>query len=106
MLRVDVEHAHVIEAALDGRDQWLVTDDAAAAAAAGEWLGELEGRVNILCVDRLPAGRRPAVGDDDAYDWNRHPQLHPPGGRPGPLRAATTRRSPGTCWAGRSSWTT
>ena len=27
VLRVDVEHAHVIEAALDGRDQWLVTDD-------------------------------------------------------------------------------
>ena len=27
VLRVDVEHAHAIEAALDGRDQWLVTDD-------------------------------------------------------------------------------
>ena len=26
LLRVDVEHAHVIEAALDGRDQWLVAD--------------------------------------------------------------------------------
>ena len=29
VLRVDVEHAHVIEAALDGRDQWLVSFGAA-----------------------------------------------------------------------------
>src|SRR5207237_458040 len=51
VLRVDVEHAHVIEAALDGRDQWLVTDDSAAAFAAREALEELEGRVNFLCAD-------------------------------------------------------
>ena len=48
VLRVDVEHAHVIEAALDGRDQWLVTDDSAGAFAARELLEELEGRVNFL----------------------------------------------------------
>jgi chromosome segregation protein len=53
VLRVDVEHAHVIEAALDGRDQWLVTNDSTAALAAHETLEELEGRVNILCADRL-----------------------------------------------------
>ncbi|MDB5289469.1 MAG: smc, partial [Phycisphaerales bacterium] len=51
VLRVDVEHAHVIEAALDGRDQWLVTDDSAATFAARELLEELEGRVNFLCTD-------------------------------------------------------
>ncbi|HWE97072.1 MAG TPA: AAA family ATPase [Tepidisphaeraceae bacterium] len=51
VLRVDVEHAHVIEAALDGRDQWLVTDDSAGAFAARELLEELEGRVNFLCTD-------------------------------------------------------
>ncbi|MDB5357446.1 MAG: smc [Phycisphaerales bacterium] len=51
VLRVDVEHAHVIEAALDGRDQWLVTDDSAATFAARELLEELEGRVNFFCTD-------------------------------------------------------
>ena len=48
VLRVDVEHAHVIEAALDGRDQWLVTDNSTAAFAAREALEDLEGRVNFL----------------------------------------------------------
>jgi len=66
VLRVDVEHATVIEAALDGRDQYLVTSDSSGAAAAREELENLEGRVNVLCADRL----------DDAeenYDWNAHP---------------------------------
>jgi chromosome segregation protein len=66
LLRVDVEHALVIEAALDGRDQFLVATDSSAAAAARESLAELEGRVNILCTDRLAAF-------EDGYDWNRHP---------------------------------
>jgi len=61
VLRVDVEHAHVIEAALDGRDQWLVTDDSAAAFAAGESLADLEGRVNILCADLLGTTRLPRI---------------------------------------------
>ena len=58
VLRVDVEHAHVIEAALDGRDQWLVTESLVDTAAAREALDDLEGRVNILCADRLssPSG--------------------------------------------------
>src|SRR5204862_1456307 len=46
VLRVDVEHAHVIEAALDGRDQMLICDDPTALAATD--LSTLEGRVNIL----------------------------------------------------------
>src|SRR5690348_6484870 len=53
ILRVDVEHAHVIEAALDGRDQWLVAQDTASAQAAREALEDLEGRVNILALDEL-----------------------------------------------------
>jgi len=61
-LRVDVTHAAVIEAALDGRDQWLVAAESAAVLAAREELARLEGRVNILCLDRLPA---PMPG----YDW-------------------------------------
>jgi len=66
VLRVDVEHAHAIEAALDGRDQWLVTDDSTAASAAEEKLADLEGRVNVLCTDKFPAFQ-------DGYDWNQHP---------------------------------
>ena len=67
LLRVDIEHAHIIEAALDGRDQWLVTDDSAAAAAAHEAMDELEGRVNVLCTDGLSHAAA------DAYDWNQLP---------------------------------
>jgi chromosome segregation protein len=53
VLRVDVEHAHVIEAALDGRDQWLVTDGSTALFAAREALSKLEGRVNF-CGSGVP----------------------------------------------------
>ncbi len=70
VLRVDVEHAHVIEAALDGRDQWLVTDDSAAAAAAEEALQDLEGRVNVLCTDRLAV----TTTEPEGYDFNTHRQ--------------------------------
>jgi chromosome segregation protein len=68
VLRVDIEHAHVIEAALDGRDQWLVTSDSTAAAASRDALDELEGRVNLLCADSLPD----AI--DDGYDWKQCPR--------------------------------
>jgi chromosome segregation protein len=99
LLEVDVEHAHVIEAALDGRDQWLVTNDQSLAIAADEALNDLEGRVNVICVDRVVQPQRdtgvrpvPATsvversrssksgankqGQDavvaDVYDWNQH----------------------------------
>jgi chromosome segregation protein len=103
VLRVDVEHAHAIEAALDGRDQWLVAGDSDAVLAAREAFEDLEGRVNVLCVDALvsciPGSEpivpgtaldglvAPAVKDGegheiltldtpelDAYDWNQHPE--------------------------------
>jgi chromosome segregation protein len=87
VLRVDVEHAHVIEAALDGRDQWLVTESLGGTADAREALDDLEGRVNILCADRLAGGTGvpPVQGDapqhgrdaratgDQIYNWNQHP---------------------------------
>ncbi len=100
VLRVDVEHAHAIEAALDGRDQWLVASDAESVIAAREAFDDLEGRVNVLCVDALVTAKpgteplRPdatldglvaphvRVGEAeivtsdppavDVYDWNRH----------------------------------
>jgi len=67
VMSVDVEYATIVEAALDGRDQWLITHDSPAALAARESLEELEGRVNLLCADRLCAR-------DDSYDWSRHGQ--------------------------------
>ncbi|HMB94801.1 MAG TPA: AAA family ATPase, partial [Tepidisphaeraceae bacterium] len=67
VLRVDVEHAHVIEAALNGQDQTLITNSQESATEIGEALAELAGRVNFLCVDRLPIFF-------DSYDWNVHPQ--------------------------------
>jgi len=100
ILQVDVEHAHAIEAALDGRDQWLVTNDQSLAIAAEESLNDLEGRVNVVCVDRLQrdTGVRPvhtasevsasqsshaasnthgpeARVTGESYDWNQHPHL-------------------------------
>jgi chromosome segregation protein len=78
ILQVDVEHAHAIEAALDGRDQWLVTNDQAGAIAAEEALGDLEGRVNVICADRLLPLSPGTPGEtresgQEAYDWNQHP---------------------------------
>ncbi len=96
VLRVDVEHAHVIEAALDGRDQWLISTDTPALMAAREAFENLEGRVNVLRADELltrTTGLRPvpaasgvensplsertqhgpeARGTGDVYDWNQH----------------------------------
>jgi chromosome segregation protein len=69
VLRVDVEHATLIEAALDGRDQWLVTDSPTAAAAVQAALDDLDGRVNILCTGELPQQQIPS------HDWNNHPHL-------------------------------
>ncbi|HEX2971124.1 MAG TPA: AAA family ATPase, partial [Tepidisphaeraceae bacterium] len=66
LLRVDVEHAKAIEAALDGRDQMLIADDHAAVLAARELLQKLEGRVNILCTDQLPTAQNTA--DDSTPD--------------------------------------
>jgi chromosome segregation protein len=86
VLRVDVEHAQVIEAALDGRDQLLLTADSAAAQSAREMLEELEGRVSVLCTDLLPssvagvvdpgipASATPAT-DAATYNWNQHGKI-------------------------------
>ena len=70
ILQVDVEHAHAIEAALDGRDQWLVTNDQALAVAAEDALNDLEGRVNVVCVDRLhrDTGLRPVPSTSEVAE--------------------------------------
>ncbi len=98
VLRVDVEHAHAIEAALNGRDQYLVAGDVDVTIQSREAFDDLEGRVNVL---RIPPNRDTGVppvpatngvgepyateasntqhGQDarvtgDVYDWNQHPQ--------------------------------
>jgi chromosome segregation protein len=95
VLRVDVEHAATIEAALDGRDQLLVAESLEAVVAARDSFEELEGRVNVICMSdstritgvspvlTVESFEEPRVSPDqsdshgrearDTYDWNRHP---------------------------------
>lgn len=91
VLRVDVEHAATIEAALDGRDQLLIADRLEAVVAAREAFEELEGRVNVLAIGEdgtvvRTTGASPVNdqegGNQDgrgarltwlSYDWNQHP---------------------------------
>ncbi|HYO07625.1 MAG TPA: chromosome segregation protein SMC [Tepidisphaeraceae bacterium] len=87
VLRVDVEHAHAIEAALNGRDQYLLAADHDATIAAREAFEDLEGRVNVLRLSSFcGTGCQPVSGDapehgpaahateGKGYDWNQHPQ--------------------------------
>lgn len=67
ILRVDVEHANVVEAALDGRDQWLIIDSLDAVSI--ESLAQLSGRVSF--VGATPASPAPVA---ETYDWNQHEQ--------------------------------
>jgi chromosome segregation protein len=69
LLRVDVEHATVIEAALDGRDQWLIIDSVD--AVSGDSLKKLSGRVSMICTTE--SVDQTVEEPDSAYDWNRHP---------------------------------
>ncbi len=64
LISVDVRNVVAIEAALDGRDQMLVTHDSAAALAAREAMEDLEGRVNFLCADRLETSEQFAYWRD------------------------------------------
>ena len=83
VLRVDVEHAHVIEAALDGRDQWLLADRSSDVTSNCDALEELEGRINVLCTDQIPVscgtGYQPVIVPNHGlvahatWDWNQHP---------------------------------
>ena len=66
-LRVDVEHAQVIEAALDGRDQWLVVDHLEQVGEHRDAVAKLSGRVNFACRHN---GHHPR----EHHDWNRHAQ--------------------------------
>ena len=71
VLRVDVEHAHVIEAALDGRDQWLLTRRARRRRwpAARRWTSWKGGSISLDAAEEC--GRFDGA---PVYDWNQHPQ--------------------------------
>src|SRR6185369_5490509 len=72
------------EAALDGRDQWLVATDPEATVAARETYEDLEGRVNVIRINgNRGVGFQPAqypyqhgleAHATQRYDWNQHPQ--------------------------------
>lgn len=51
VLRVDIEHARVIEAALDGRDQWLVVSSLEQSLNHAVTFSKLEGRVNFVSCE-------------------------------------------------------
>lgn len=70
LLHVDVEHAQVIEAALDGRDQWLVAEDAQRTVASAEAFEDLEGRVNVMAESQVRMAD--ATSGRDTVDWNAH----------------------------------
>ena len=86
VLRVDVEHAHAIEAALNGRDQYLVAADVDATIQSRQAFDDLEGRVNVLRISSRSSmgvgpvslqeelGRDGHATDAASYDWNQHPQ--------------------------------
>lgn len=48
LIRVDVEHAAIVEAALDGRDQWLVTNADFNEESAAKDIVDLPGRVSLV----------------------------------------------------------
>ena len=79
---VEVDHAKIIEAALGGYDQSLVVTEGEVFLAHRTQLGELPGRLTVLCLDRLP----PVVNERDfsgqegfvarAIDLIRYPQAY------------------------------
>jgi chromosome segregation protein len=60
---VDVEHAHIIEAALGETDQHLVVEDSRVFLQAFSTIGELPGRLTVLGLDRVPP-----IVNERAYD--------------------------------------
>ncbi len=74
----DVVHARVVQAAVGNCDQYLVVSETALFRQECEALGELPGRVTVVCLDRLP----PIFNERDfsdqpgfvarAVDWVRY----------------------------------
>ncbi len=78
-LRVDVEHAATIEAALDGRDQWLVADHFDATSAAP--FAKLPGRVNLLRGTGVPPASAPSSSSTEEEERGRDARATVPADR-------------------------
>ena len=78
-LRVDVEHAAAIEAALDGRDQWLIADHFDATSAAP--FAKLPGRVNLLRGTGVPPASAPSSWSSEGEERGRDARATVPADR-------------------------
>jgi len=68
LIRADVKYASIVEAALADKSQHLVATSSQAIIEDMEKLSELRGRVQMLCLDRLPAYH-------NGYDFSAHPEV-------------------------------
>ncbi len=80
VISTDVDHAPVIEAALERWAQHLVVTDSEAFLSLNGQLSDLKGRLHVLCADRLSPffGGRDLSGEEGfiarAIDWVRYPE--------------------------------
>ncbi|MBI9016395.1 MAG: chromosome segregation protein SMC [Phycisphaerae bacterium] len=67
-IQADVQYAGIIEAALADKAQHLVITDSTAVLADADKLGELKGRVQMICLDRF-------TSTPESLDINAFPQI-------------------------------
>jgi chromosome segregation protein len=68
LFQADVAYASIVDAALSHSAQHLVAINSQAIMEDHDSLQELPGRVQIICLDRLPAYH-------NGYDFSRHPEV-------------------------------
>lgn len=68
LLRADVKYASIIEAALTDKAQHLVVTSSQAVLEDHSRLEELTGRVQMICLDRIPPYH-------NGYDFSVHPEV-------------------------------
>jgi len=68
LLQADVKYAAIVEAALKEKSQYLVATSSQAVLEDSENLEHLQGRVGIICLDRLEPF-------SNGYDFSVHPEV-------------------------------
>jgi len=68
LLRAEIKYAAIIDAALADKAQHLVVSSSEAILEDQENLQELKGRVQMICLDRLPAFK-------DGFDFTAYPEV-------------------------------
>jgi len=68
VIRADVEYANAVEAALQGKTDALIVNDISAFLNDKDLTGKLEGRVNVVCAERI----EPFV---DTKDLSKYPSV-------------------------------